>query len=231
MRAVDVAVVFADIRAANRRPEIVDLIGDIGKVDELVRVGLEQDPWIAGRLAVAETIVVHLTKLGLLAPALSIGRFVSRRQHAGADAACEPLALNEDLEVCVAGRLPETVPARHGHECVLGAAFCLLEQIGVVLFRGRELARRLDDLQRRPEASPEGTALCERGGRHTERDRADSRPSQQACRSFHEIPRRFENCAFDCGRILEVTRDFGQRYTSLVTGSEPPRALTGETGR
>jgi hypothetical protein len=163
-QAVNVAVLLADVRAPDRRPEIVDLVRDLGEVDELVRVRLEQDARIARRLAAAEAVKVHLAELLLLAPASLVGFQVGGRQDTFADLALKSLTVDEHFEVGVAGRLPQPVPTRHGRERVLRAALGLLEQVGVVLLGARELARRLNDLQRWPEAAAERPALCEDDG-------------------------------------------------------------------
>src|SRR5215510_840360 len=82
MRAVHVLVLLTDVDASYPRPVIVDHVRLLRQVDEFVRIGLEQPPRIAWRLAVSQTIILNFAKLLLLAPALLVGSFVWRRQHA-----------------------------------------------------------------------------------------------------------------------------------------------------
>ena len=128
MRAVHVLVLLTDVDASYPRPVIVDHVRLVRQVDELVRVGLEQPPRIAGRLAVRQTIVLDFAELLLLAPALLVGVFVRRRQHALANLAGKSRRIDEHVHVGIAGGHPQAVPARHGGDRVLRAALGLLER-------------------------------------------------------------------------------------------------------
>src|SRR5688572_2862879 len=89
----------------------------------------------------------------------------------------------------VAGGVPDPVPARHARERVLRAAFRLLEQILVVLLRGRELLRRRLRFERGTEAPTERPGLRERdsGQRGAEHEEPDTDP-RTACDYLHVSP-------------------------------------------
>ena len=159
VRAVQVAVLLAEQHAPDRRPEVVDQVRLLRQVDELVRVGLEQEPRQAGRLAVAEPVVVDLAFLGLLPPAFLVGFLVRGRQHAFDHLAVEVAGRDERAQMRVAGRDPESVPARHGRERLLRAALRLLEQIFVMLLGRSELLRRRNHFERRTIARAEAAVL------------------------------------------------------------------------
>src|SRR5688572_8247252 len=118
MCAVDVAVLLTDINTPYARPVIVDHVRLIRQVDELVRVRLKQPARVTWRLAVGQAIILDLTQLLLLAPALLVGSFVCRRQHSFANLTLESGSrrLDEHLHVGVARGYPQTVPAWNGGE-------------------------------------------------------------------------------------------------------------------
>ena len=139
MRTVHVLVFLTEVDTSYPRPVIVDHVRLVRQIDELVRVGLEQPSRIARRLAVGQTVVLDFAKLLLLAPALLVGGFVCRRQHAFANLAGEPRRVDKHIHVRVPGCHPQAVPARHRSERVLRTALCLLQEICVVLVRRRGL--------------------------------------------------------------------------------------------
>src|SRR5262245_22660654 len=112
MRAIHVLVLLTDIDASYPRPVIVDHVRLLRQVDELVRVGLEQPTRIAWRLAMSQTIVLDFAKLLLLAPALLVGGFVWRRQHAIVNLALESRSgrVNEHIHVGVSCGDPQAIP-------------------------------------------------------------------------------------------------------------------------
>src|SRR5206468_360102 len=103
MRAIYVLVLLTDVNAPYPRPIVVDHVRLLRQVDELVRIGLEQPPRIAWRLAMGQTIVLDFAKFLLLAPTFLVGGFVCRRQNAFTNLAGEPRRVDEHIHVRIAG--------------------------------------------------------------------------------------------------------------------------------
>src|SRR5262249_44632505 len=108
MRAVHILVFLADVDASYAGPVVINEIGLLRQVDELMRVGLEQPPRITWRLTVGETIVLDFAKLLLLAPAFLVGGFVWRRQHSCGNLALESRSrrIDKHIHVGIAGGHP-----------------------------------------------------------------------------------------------------------------------------
>ena len=170
VRAVHVLVLLADVDAADAGPKSLIRYDSCGRLMNSCEYGLEQPPRIARRLAVRQTIVLDLAELLLLAPALSVGLFIRRRQHSLANLAGKPWRIDEAVHVGIAGGHPQAVPARHGRERVLRPAFGGREEKLVVLVRRGEGLRRRHDRERRSIPASERSGL-----RDEHRRRADER--------------------------------------------------------
>src|SRR5262249_28774736 len=119
-------VLLTDVDATYARAVIVDEVGFLGQIDELMGVGLQQPTRISRRFTVGEPIVLDFAKFLLLTPSLFVCLLIWRRKHAVADFAFEIRRIDEHVHVRIAGRYPQPVPTWNGSDRVLCAALCLL---------------------------------------------------------------------------------------------------------